>query len=167
MNNLFLTCMVLFLVFIFGCQESSITDPTQPLDKAEIGAVNHNIIGLNYNLADPTAGGNCQLTGQVAYNNTRIPSISTDDGKVWVKVRLDMSSQLCHLMEGAYHPIWKIEQKTEDKVFFTNPATLTTPKKLCKSYKITNRGDIELCVTYIITLKSVKVVEVFLQRRDK
>ena len=160
MKNLFLTCMVLILVFIFGCQESSITDPVQPLTKDETGVVNRNLIGLKYQLADPFSRTAYMLTGQVSYNNTIIPSI-TDDGKVWVKVILGMSSQLSR-SRGTEHPVWKIEKKTEDKVFFTNSATVATAKMLHKAYRITNRSDIELGVTYLITLKSVKVVEVFL-----
>ena len=169
MKNLFLTCMVLFLVFTIGCQESSITDPTQPLTKNyvgadDIGAVNHNIIGLKYQLADPRGEGTCLLTGQVSYENTVISAITTD-GKVWVKVRLEMISLLCHLSKSA-HPIrWKIEKKTEDNMFFTNAET--TGKTLRKEYSITNRSDIELCVTYLVTLKSVKVVDVFLSRIEQ
>jgi hypothetical protein len=160
MKNLFLTCMVLFLVFIFGCQESSITDPTQPLSKNDIADVNHNLISLKYQLADPSAGGTLELTGQVSYNNTILPSI-TDDGKVWVKVILGMSSQLSR-SGGTEHPVWKIEQKTEDKVFFTNSGPAA--KKLQKAYRITNQDDMQLIVSYSITLKSVKVAKVFLSR---
>ena len=161
MKNLFLTCMVLFLVFVFGCQESSITDPTQPLAKAEIGPVNHNLIGLKYQLADPGEGGTCQLTGQVKYETTIISS-NNADGKVWVKVRLEMISQLFPLRKSDHPPRWKIEKKTEDIVLLgnTNPQTNT----LHKIYSITNRDDVELYVIYLITSKSVKVVEVFLSR---
>jgi hypothetical protein len=165
MKNLFLTCMVLFLVFIFGCQESSITDPTQPLSKNDIADVNHNLIGLKYKLADPRGGGTLDLTGQVSYNNTILPSI-TDNGKVWVKVILGMSSQLSR-SGGTEHPVWKIEEKTEDKVFFTNSGLGATAKKLNKTYRITNMDDVELCVTYFITLKSVRVAEVFFRNRDQ
>ena len=160
MKNLFLTCMVLFLVFTFGCQESFITDPTQPLAKDDPGAVNHNIISLKYQLADPSGLGACQLTGQVSYFNTIIPSI-TDDGKVWVKVRLEMIALLCRSRESDHPPRWKIEKKTEDKMFFTN--TGLAVKTLHKTYSITNRDDVELYVKYLITLKSVKVVKVFLR----
>jgi hypothetical protein len=164
MKNLFSTCMVLFLVFTFGCQESSITDPTQPVAKVEIADLPSNQIGLKYKLADPRGGGTLDLTGRVTYSNTILPSI-TDDGKVWVKVILGMSSQLIR-NSGTEHPAWKIEDKTEDKVFFTNPATVATAKKLCKTYSITNRDNVELCVTYIITLKKVRVAEVFFITRD-
>ncbi len=165
MKNLFLTCMVLFLVFIFGCQESSITDPTQPLDKNAIADVNHNVIGLKHRLADPSGGSILLLTGQVSYSNTILPSI-TDDGKVEVKVILGMSSKL-RSTSGSDHPVWKIEQKTEDKVFFTNSGQGAAAKKLTKTYSITNRDNVELCVTYFITLKSVRVAEVFFITRDK
>ncbi|MCZ6704000.1 MAG: hypothetical protein O6940_13300, partial [Ignavibacteria bacterium] len=158
MKNLFLTCMVLILVFIFGCQESSITDPVQPLTKDETGVVNRNLIGLKYQLADPFSRTAYMLTGQVKYENTITPSID-DVRKVWVKVRLEMTSQL-YPLRGSNIPLWKIEEKTEDKVFFTT--TGSAAKRLYKTYSITNRGDIELGVTYLITLKSVKVVEVFL-----
>jgi len=174
MKNLFLTCMVLFLAFIFGCQESSITDPTQPLAEdqdAQINNkdlfqdkpddVNHNTIGLRYKLAEPRGGGSLELTGQVSYNNTILPFI-TDDGRVWVKVILGMSSQLRRSRETE-HPLWKIEKKTEDKVFFTNSPTVSKAKMLKKTYSITNRDDMQLIVSYSITLKSVKVVNVFLK----
>jgi len=161
MKNLILTCVVLSLVFVFGCQESSITDPTQPLAKDEIGSVNHNIIGLKYELADPSNGAAYELIGQVAYQNTVLPAI-TDDGKTWVKVRLEMSSKLSFDM-AVDHPMWKIEKKTEDKVFFTN--NTDAAKKLYKTYRITNRRDVELRVTYSITLNKVAVIDVFLQGR--
>ena len=153
--------MVLLLVFVFGCQDSSITDPTQPLAKSETGSVNHNIIGLKYQLADPSTGAAYKLTGQVVYDNKVLPAIY-DDGKTWVNVRLEMSSELNFDM-AQDHPIWKIEKKTEDKVFFIS--NTDAAKKLFKSYKIANRRDIELCVTYLITLKTVAVVDVFLRGR--
>ena len=169
MKNLFLTCMVLFLVFIFGCQESSITDPTQPLTKDEIAGLPPNIIGLNYKLA----GGSCigsgteisettyELSGEVKYATTISPF--TTDGKVWVNVRLEMIAQLFK-SRGSEHPVWKIEKKTEDRVLLRNTDPQT--KTLQKAYRITNRRDVELCVTYLITLKSVTVIKVFLRCRD-
>jgi len=175
MKTLFLTCMVFFLVFIFGCQESSITDPTQPLTKNYVGAddiagVPPNIIGLDYKLA----GGSCigsgtdisettyELSGHVKYATT-IVSPSATDGKVWVNVRLEMIAQLSK-SRGSEHPEWKIEKKTEDRVLLGNTDPQT--KTLQKVYRITGRRDVELSVTYLITLKSVKVIKVFLQCRD-
>ena len=175
MKNLFLTCMVLFLVFTFGCQDSFITDPTQPLAenqdsqftnddliKDDPGAVNHNIIGLKYQLADPGGEGTCLLTGQVSYFNTILQPI-TDDGKVWVKVRLEMVALLCRSTESNHPPRWKIEKKTEDKMFFTSTGSPT--KRLSKTYSITNRDDVELFVTYLISSKTVKVVKIYLKPR--
>jgi hypothetical protein len=174
MKNLFLTCMVLFLVFTIGCQESSITDPTQPLAeiqdsqftnddliKNDPGNVNHNIIGLKYQLADPGGGGICQLTGQVKYETTIISSITTVR-KVWVKVRLEMVALLCRSSESDHPPRWTIEKKTEDRVLLGNTDPQT--KTLYKAYNICNRGDVKLYVEYLITSKSVKVVKVYLKR---
>jgi len=170
MKTLFLTCMVLFLVFTIGCQESSITDPTQPLTKVEIAGLPSNIIGLDYKLADALCYGSgtdisettYELSGQVKYATT-IVSPSATDGKVWVKVRLEMIAQLSK-SRGFDHPVWKIEKKTEDRVLLGNTDPQT--KTLQKVYRITNRRDVELCVTYLITLKSVTVIKVFLQCRD-
>ena len=170
MKTLFLTCMVLFLVFTIGCQESSITDPTQPLTKVEIAGLPSNIIGLDYKLADALCYGSgtdisettYELSGQVKYATT-IVSPSATDGKVWVKVRLEMIAQLSK-SSGFDHPVWKIEKKTEDRVLLGNTDPQT--KTLQKVYRITNRRDVELCVTYLITLKSVTVIKVFLQCRD-
>jgi len=170
MKTLFLTCMVLFLVFTIGCQESSITDPTQPLTKVEIAGLPPNIIGLNYKLADALcygsgtdiSGTTYELSGQVKYATT-IVSPSATDGKVWVKVRLEMIAQLSK-SRGSDHPVWKIEKKTEDRVLLGNTDPQT--KTLQKVYRITNRRDVELCVTYLIALKSVTVIKVFLQCRD-
>ena len=169
MKNLFLTCVVLFLVFTIGCQESSITDPTQPLDKNDIGAVNHNIIGLHYRLTDPSGGSSLLLAGQVSFDNSMIPSIA-DDGRLWVKVVLGMTAQLSRTSEIKHsgsetrHPVWKIEQKTVDKVVFDKNRPVTLGKRMYKTYSITNRTDVELCVAYLISLKSVRVAEVFFSR---
>ena len=160
MKNLFLTFVALFLVFVFGCQESSITDPTQPLAKNDVTDVNHNLISLKYQLSDPMGGKDLELAGQVSYSNTILPSIF-DDGKFSVKVILGMSSQLSR-NGGIDHPVWKIEEKTEDIVHFTNSGPAA--KKMQKIYKITNRDDMQLIVSYSITLKSVSVEKVFLSR---
>jgi hypothetical protein len=177
MKNLFLTSMVLFLVFIFGCQESTITDPTQPLAEDQDAQVNnkdlfqdkpddvnHNIISLKYELSDPgspDATQLTQLTGQVSYFNTIMQPI-TDDGKIWVKVRLEMVALLSRSSESDHHPRWMIEKKTEDKVFFTS--TGSAAKELSKTYSITNRDDVKLFVTYLVTSKTVTISSVLLRR---
>jgi hypothetical protein len=177
MKNLFLTSMVLFLVFIFGCQESTITDPTQPLAEDQDAQVNnkdlfqdkpddvnHNIISLKYELSDPgspDATQLTQLTGQVSYFNTIMQPI-TDDGKIWVKVRLEMVALLSRSSESDHPPRWIIEKKTEDKVFFTS--TGSAAKELSKTYSITNRDDVKLFVTYLVTSKTVTISSVLLRR---
>jgi hypothetical protein len=177
MKNLFLTSMVLFLVFIFGCQESTITDPTQPLAEDQDAQVNnkdlfqdkpddvnHNIISLKYELSDPgspDATQLTQLTGQVSYFNTIMQPI-TDDGKIWVKVRLEMVALLSRSSESDHPPRWMIEKKTEDKVFFTS--TGSAAKELSKTYSITNRDDVKLFVTYLVTSKTVTISSVLLRR---
>jgi hypothetical protein len=174
MKNLFLTSMVLFLVFIFGCQESTITDPTQPLAEDQDAQVNnkdlfqdkpddvnHNIISLKYELFDPGSPDATQLTGQVSYFNTIMQPI-TDDGKIWVKVRLEMVALLSRSSESDHPPRWIIEKKTEDKVFFTS--TGSAAKELSKTYSITNRDDVKLFVTYLVTSKTVTISSVLLRR---
>ncbi|MFC2094578.1 hypothetical protein ACFLSH_03005 [Bacteroidota bacterium] len=172
MKNLFLTCAVLFLVFAFGCQESSITDPIQPIaedqdtkvnnsdlfqDKPDVR--NHNLIGLKYRLADPSSAAFYELSGKVKYETAIIRS--TDDSRRFmVSVKLGISALMFN--SGVTdHPIWKIEKNTVDNVLFT--ITGTPAKKLHKAYTITNRDDVKLVVTYLITSKSVKVLEVFLR----
>jgi len=174
MKNLILTCMALFLVFLFGCQESSITDPSQQFAEDQNKDANHsdwfqdrpddrmhNIIGLKYQLTDPSTGVAYILNGLVEYENTFLPFID-DARKVWVKVGLKMSSQLSFDM-ASDHPVWKIEKKTEDNVLFT--ATGSATKELNKIYSITNRRDIELRVTYLISFKAVKVTAISLRPR--
>ena len=172
MKNLFLTSAVLFLAFIIGCQESSITDPTQPfaenkdpmvnIDDQFQGKpedVNHNIIGLKYELADPGSPEASQLNGQVQYETSSFLSIG-NSRKVKVKVKLQISAELSK-SRGIVHPLWKIEDKSEDYVVLsdTDPQT----KKLSKAYSITNRDDVKLHVTYLITSKRVQIVDVFLR----
>ena len=174
MKNLFLTSMVLFLVFIFGCQESTITDPTQPLAEDQDAQVNnkdlfqdkpddvnHNIISLKYELSDPGSPDATQLTGQVKYETTIISSSNTNR-KVWVKVRLEMVALLSRSSESDHPPRWIIEKKTEDKVFFTS--TGSAAKELSKTYSITNRDDVKLFVTYLVTSKTVTISSVLLRR---
>jgi hypothetical protein len=159
--------MVLLLVFAIGCQESSITDPTQQFAEDQGKEVkhsdwfqdrpddtNHNIIGLKYHLSDPRSGALYALNGQVEFKTTFLPDID-DTRKVWVKVELNMSSQLTYDIV-VDHPIWKIEKKTVDKLLFTadGPAT----QKVNQRYSISNREDIELCATYLVSLnKGIKV----------
>jgi maltoporin len=171
MKNLILTCMVLFLVFVFGCQESSITDPTQQLAEDQDGQVedkdifqdkpgdvNHNLIDLKYQLVDPYNGTTYELTGQVIFKNTFISY--TEDGRhVWVNVRLEMSAELSP-NRGFDNPIWNIEEVTEENMLFT--ATGSERKKV-KTYSFTNRDDIKLRVIYLISFKSVKVVAISLK----
>jgi len=160
MKKLFLTSVFLFLVFTFGCQESFITNPPVPdatqvqgndWNLADIG-VDWNIIDFCCPLHDPVRGRQCELTGQVSYNNRFINSI--DDGYLHVKVSLIMSSHLCN-KGGNNHPLWKIEGKSKDVLLFDRFADEI--KLLKKTYKICNRCDIELCVTYEISPKVVEI----------
>ena len=169
MKNLFLISLVLSLVFAFGCQDTFITDPTQPLAEDqnaqvnlfqdEANEVNHNVIGLSYELTDPASGDACDLMGQVEYETSTFPSFGTS-GTVKVKVKLAISARLFKL-SGEDHPSWRIEKKTEDIV--TLSETDPRSQKLNKSYTISNRDDVKLHVRYLITSKRVQIVNVFLR----
>jgi hypothetical protein len=170
MKKLFLTPIALLLAFAFGCQETSIIDP--PLSapeklqyqnselaflKADMQSNFGNTISLDYKLVDPVRKNKCLLTGEVNYITQMF--LSNDDvSKLYVKVNLNMSSQLCQI-EGKDHPLWEIKEKSEDKIVIgTVGADMTGwTKFLAKTYTISNRVDAELCVTYEISPGGVSV----------
>ena len=163
MKKLFLASVFLFLVFAFGCQESSITNPsipdaTQLQDNGKSG-VTHNIISIKCDLSDPVRGNLCELTGKVIYNNQFLPTIGLKYYRV--KVGLIMHSRLCNKC-GDEHPLWEIKGKSDDVLLFDRIREIT-PTLLRKTYKISNRHDIELCVIYQVTPWVVKVKDINLR----
>ena len=169
MKKLFLFFVVFLVALTIGCQESSITNPPVPDATQRQGNVQNlandeskksdNIIDLNYVLVDPKGQVKCELVGQVQYNIQILPNIN-DIRYFQVKVGLKMFSQLRHLVDVDKDlSIWEIEGKSEDKLYIDNTG-LTTPSFLRKTYKITNRSDIVLRVTYEIGSREVKVKDI-------
>ncbi len=166
MKKLFLSLFVFLVALTIGCQESSITNPPVPDGTQRQGnALNlanddikkpDNIIDLKYELVDPKRQVQSELVGQVQYNIQILPNIN-DIRYFQVKVGLKMFSQLRHLVDKDLS-IWEIKGKSEDKLFIAK--TGWTPNYLRKTYKVSNRSDIVLSVTYEVRRKVIKVKDV-------
>jgi hypothetical protein len=75
MKNLFVSLVAIFVLFVIGCQENSITDPiaNEPVDKVQTGTPDtyrHGIIPLESALRDPYPVGNSfyRISGQIEYD---------------------------------------------------------------------------------------------------
>ncbi|MCU0344238.1 MAG: hypothetical protein MUF28_10535 [Ignavibacterium sp.] len=152
--------LIFFLVLIFiGCQESSITEPTQSIAKKGNLATTETI-NLCCLLADP-AGGNCQLKGEVNYIHQIIGSQSEGDGLYLVSLSLEMNSELCSL-DGPALTRWTIEGQSEDEFYVSEEGIVIVDK----AYLISNRNDIILCVQYLVTTEGVGIPSIWLQEID-
>ncbi|RKY92538.1 MAG: hypothetical protein DRQ01_06170 [Ignavibacteriae bacterium] len=153
MRNLFLILVVFSVLFIIGCQENLVTEPTQSLSKKE-NLTAEGTINLYYMLNDPS-GGSCRLTGEVNYNHR----IYTDQlGLYEVTLTLNMSSQLCNLGGPIAEP-WTIEGWSEDVVIVSEDESVILDKR----YEVKNRYDIVLVVHYLVTKEGVEISNLWLQ----
>src|SRR3989337_2771054 len=150
MKKLFFILVFFPVILFVGCQESSITEPTQSFLK-ETNASLADTINLCCLLADP-AGGNCQLTGSVIYVHQIIGSQTEGDGLFLVSLSLDMNSILCSLDNPALSQ-WTIQGQSEDEFYISEEGIVV----LEKYYLINNRSDIILGVHYLVTTEGVGI----------
>jgi hypothetical protein len=159
MKKFFLT-FVSFLVLLFiGCQESSITEPTQSLTKRGNLSTKESI-NLSWTLSDP-AGGSCQLTGEVNYLHQIVSDQAEEDGLYLISLTLEMNSILCRLDGPATTP-WSIEGQSVDEFYVSEEGIYI----LGKVYGIENRMDIVLVVQYLVTTEGVGIPNLWLQEID-
>ena len=175
MKKLFLTPVVMLLMFVFGCQETSITDPpllekTQyhnykgELSKSGFLSPQGASIEINEKLYDPVRNADCELTGRVKYSINRV---ADDDqfksgGKTHLEVHLDMFASLCQI-EGPRTP-WQISFSSSDLVLIDKA---NSENLLKKSYRVCERKDIFLTVTYSFDMKKVKIKAIEITERVK
>ena len=152
MKKLFLTLVTFSILFVIGCQENSITDPTQSFSKKE-NLIAERTINLYYMLNDPS-GSSCQLTGEVNY----LHRIYTDQlGLYEVTLSLNMNSQLSRLGGPIAEP-WVINGWSEDVVIVSEDESVILEKR----YEVKNRYDIVLVVHYLVTKEGVEISKLWL-----
>ena len=159
MKKLLFTLVFCLVLFFLGCQESSITEPTQSLLK-ETNISLTDTINLCCLLADP-AGGNCQLNGEVVYTHQILGNEASDNGLYLVSLSLDINSILCSLDHPTFTR-WTISGQSEDEFYVSEEGIYI----LQKAYLISNRNDVMLIVDYLVTTEGVGIPNVWLQEID-
>ena len=150
---------VLFSIFIvlslFGCGEN----PVNPSDSIPNPEINKDLqagsgiikdeIPICCQAFDPVTG-ECSITGKVTYMH-QILEYTTDS--VRVKINLEMDSELCTKL---MHPMqYEIYGSSEDIEFVKVNGKIL----IDKTYEISYRTDIILCVQYLVTTEAVSIME--------
>jgi len=158
MKNLFLSTIVFSVLFNVGCQENTITEPTQFLAKGE-NSNSRESIALSFILEDPQ-GGSSQLTGEARYVH-QILNNDEETGLYRISLQLEMNSLLSGL-DGPVSSEWTINGQSVD-VFYVSEEGIYIQQK---AYYIENRFDVVLVVQYLVTTEGVGVPNLWLELID-
>jgi len=153
MKKLFISIVVLLVVLTFGCQESAINGPEEPAGSIDrkssegFAVRNKGVIDIKSELTDPVLKSPLVLLGRIAFDHYTSPEISTQiNSKKIVRLDLKVEAELFGVF-GAVDTQWKIAGKSSHRFEF--PAVGINSLKII--YRITNRKDISLRVTYPVT----------------
>lgn len=161
MKKLFLTLASCFLLFSFGCQENSITEPLSSQiaekDNSQQNLYHHDFIKLDGILADPSRPFNCclQIRGQIEYEHRLM--FATDPIKTFlsycVSIKIAIEAELFDPYSQT-DPIYTISDVSKDKI-----ETLTEQvHSLTKFYKVRGRKDqMFLVCKFIVTNEDIRL----------
>ena len=178
MKKLFLVLVVFLLALTVGCQEYTVTGPEELssnnnriVSKREESNFNihkpskDRVINIMTELKDPVLNVSIQLRGKITFDHQIIPSISNQDiAKKTVRLNLRIESELVNRFVIAYG-LWKIAGKSSHKFFFDK--TKDNVQLLKVTYRITNRKNVKLQVTYPVTADGLeqptfKLIQLFI-----
>ena len=176
MKNLLITMVVLLNLLFLGCQERSITEPTQPSDnellKDFIGQVQDKSIELNSILFDPYPIENSYyaINGQIDYQLT-IVDYGTYFNKPSYIVYLNLSlkaefSNFCTVCEPPFNhtPNGSLAIETNDILYLIENGNYT----LVKSFPIQGRKDeMYLECRFIVTPTGIELDRMVLQLEEQ
>ncbi len=150
---------ILLVLAFFGCQESSInqpeTSPNTGINKTVPGESNafNPITKGEINICCPTfdpLSGDCKINGKVTYTQNILEFIA---GTSKTRLNLEMDAELCtRLMSPMKFSIYGI---STDTLFIDENGKLL----LDKTYMVTFRPDLRLCVEYLITMNNVSLMQ--------
>ena len=150
MKTLNLVLIACLLAFFTNCQENFINEPgASQIEKHNLPAVN--TIKICCEVRDP-AYGICNLNGCVDYVFKVINETMNPRNITMVSVKLQMNSTLCDKL-GMVHLEWRAVGSSSDVVYVSEEGIVL----LEKSYPITNRSDVVLLATYLVTTNGIGI----------
>lgn len=162
MKTFFITLAALSLaMFIIGCQENLINEPSGVVLKHQDNLVSTNIIKLNYNLRDPLYG-TCCLSGRVTYSFQILNWPINSTGLYEVAIHIYINSEINDML-GMMHLEWRAEGRSDDIVYVSEEGIVLVNKW----YPITNRSDVVLLVQYLVTTNGIGISNVSLAPLEK
>jgi hypothetical protein len=161
MKTIFLTLAAFSLVLIIGCQENTINEPANVLMKDSETLYSSNMIKVNYDLKDPISGIST-ISGRVTYSLQLVDEGMGPRASRQFIVQINMDSKLEDKF-GMMHMEWRVEGRSEDVLYVSEDGILL----LQKSYPITNRTDVVVLVTYLVTTDGIGISSLVLAPLEK
>ena len=158
MKKIFLTTVVLSVLFIVGCQENSITEPVGTIEKTG-DRVNRELIQMNFMIDDPLIG-KVELVGEVYFTH-ELANSNQLSSQFLVSVSIELYAELNDML-GRMHMDWSSSGKSEDSMYISEEGIYI----LQKAYSITNRNDVVLVVQYLVTTEGVGIPNCWLALID-
>lgn len=150
MKTLNLVLIACLLAFFTNCQENSLNEPEAlQIEKDKLPAVQS--IKICCELRDPVYG-ICNLNGCVDYVFKVINETMNPRNTTMISLKLQMNSTLCDKL-GMVHLEWRAEGRSNDVIYVSEEGIVL----LEKSYPITNRSDVVLLVTYLVTTNGIGI----------
>ena len=160
MKKLLLSLVAFLVALTFGCQEYAVTGPeelsgnTERVVSGSEGTTfknyqppNKGVININSNLKDPVLNVSVLLVGKIAFDHSTFNQITTQiNGKKIVRLELKIEAELINRF-GRVDREMKIAEKSSHKFEFRDDRIFS----LKITYRITNRKNVKLQVTYPVT----------------
>lgn len=145
--------VIIGVMSFIGCSENNPTDPITQITKQNSEIIRDKI-NICCQLMDPLTG-SCGLNGCVEYTHQILNSSQSYAGLYTVDLTFQMLSLLCSNCM-MYHPEWIIKGYSQDIVNVSEEGIAL----VTKLYEITNRFDVVLKVTYLVTTEGAGVADV-------
>ena len=153
MKNFFAVAVVISLMFFCACQENITTSPDTGLTKPNSQII-HDKIPICCEVCDPLSGV-CRVNGCVEYTHQIISRADNPDGLIEIQLDLQMLSKLCDRCM-MMHPEWLARGYSQENVFVSEEGIAL----VTKYYDITNRFDVVMKVTYLVTTEGAGIAEI-------
>lgn len=161
MKTILASLVALSLILIIGCQENTINEPANVLTKTSESLYTSNMIKVDYELRDPISGIST-LSGRVTYSLQLVDEGMGPRASRQFIVQINMDSKLEDKF-GMMHMEWRVEGRSEDVLYVSEDGILL----LQKSYPITNRTDVVVLVTYLVTTDGIGISNLALVPLEK
>ncbi len=152
MKNLFVLSILIGVTCLYSCGDNIPTEPIAMVSKPSLEII-HDKIQICCEVLDPRSGV-CGLNGCAEYTHQIINGPVNLNGLCTVLLNLQMYSELCSRCMMV-HPDWIIRGYSEETVNVSEDGIAL----VTKLYEITNRFDIVLKVTYLVTTNGAGIAE--------